>query len=107
LLVVVEMAKYGVQILAKLVLVPLILRDLAPLRTVPVSKAIAAWVALVPAVVHFPFAEVGAVALNVESTVAVPSSPPSKPRKLCPHPCEAKAKKARTIAAKPPKRVKG
>jgi len=26
---------------------------------------------------------------------------------VCPHPCEAKAKKARTIAAKPPKRVKG
>ena len=74
--------KKGVQTLAKDVFVPLILRELAPLRTVDVSRAIADWVALEPAVVHFPFTEVGAVALNDELTVAVPSSPPSKPRKL-------------------------
>ena len=45
--------------------------------------------------------------LNVQSVGVVPDSKLSLTKYVCPHPCEAKANKARMITAKPPKRVKG
>jgi len=80
------------------------LRDLAPLRTVVVSRAIADCELVDPAVVHFPFPADGTAAEKVESTVAEPSKPPSSPKKLCPRPVAAESASAITAAAARPRR---
>ena len=79
-----------------------IFSEFPPLRTVEVSEA--SEVLLLFFVHLLTAAEVAVFALSI---VAEPSKPPSRLSKLCPHPCEAKAKKARIKAAKPLNRVKG